>query len=474
MRVIPGSHKMPQFPHRDTFAPNNLLSRGQEITVEVDERAGARPAIEARRDVAAPCPADARLRSQSLGPAPHRLRHPLSADLCAAGRRQRAIPRRWCAASTSITISGPSSGPITIARPRRSRITPRSPARSTRCCCATPPPCDPNSVGGSRRHFATGGATAGAAKEGTSMLTPCPLVHGLPGVPRGHHQLPRPRGAVGRGAAPDQGSRPRSGAARHRLQQLLRRLRAVLLRRRLGLRPLRAEARLPRRDDRMVDLLRPHRGGLQLRLPARHTRPSSAWARGPTARPSTSWSANGFRGASRRPPSASPMPARRSAAPSPGRSSASSRWRRAGASPSSPSPRISLVWVIAWGSWHRPAGQHRRSAREELDEIEGDQGSPCGGRHICRSGPFCAPGGARHRLRLLRLRLHPLFLPVLVPELSDHGAASQRAEHERRQRHPLAAGLHRPGRRRLRLRRCLPPAPATRCSRASWCWSSAC
>ncbi len=37
MRVIPGSHKLDQAPHRDTFAANNLLSRGQEIMVEVDE-----------------------------------------------------------------------------------------------------------------------------------------------------------------------------------------------------------------------------------------------------------------------------------------------------------------------------------------------------------------------------------------------------------------------------------------------------
>lgn len=36
MRVIPGSHKLDQVPHRDTFAPTNLLSRGQEIMVEVD------------------------------------------------------------------------------------------------------------------------------------------------------------------------------------------------------------------------------------------------------------------------------------------------------------------------------------------------------------------------------------------------------------------------------------------------------
>ena len=37
MRVIPGSHKKDQLAHRDTFAEGNLLSRGQEISVEVDE-----------------------------------------------------------------------------------------------------------------------------------------------------------------------------------------------------------------------------------------------------------------------------------------------------------------------------------------------------------------------------------------------------------------------------------------------------
>jgi non-haem Fe2+, alpha-ketoglutarate-dependent halogenase len=37
MRVIPGTHLKDQVPHRDTFAHNNLLSRGQEIAVEVDE-----------------------------------------------------------------------------------------------------------------------------------------------------------------------------------------------------------------------------------------------------------------------------------------------------------------------------------------------------------------------------------------------------------------------------------------------------
>jgi non-heme Fe2+,alpha-ketoglutarate-dependent halogenase len=37
MRVIPGTHTSEVAPHKDTFAENNLLSRGQEISVEVDE-----------------------------------------------------------------------------------------------------------------------------------------------------------------------------------------------------------------------------------------------------------------------------------------------------------------------------------------------------------------------------------------------------------------------------------------------------
>jgi non-heme Fe2+,alpha-ketoglutarate-dependent halogenase len=37
MAVMPGSHKLDQMPHRDTFHRHNLLTRGQEIAVEVDE-----------------------------------------------------------------------------------------------------------------------------------------------------------------------------------------------------------------------------------------------------------------------------------------------------------------------------------------------------------------------------------------------------------------------------------------------------
>lgn len=38
MAVIPGSHKSDQIPHRDTFDRHNLLTRGQEVAVAVDER----------------------------------------------------------------------------------------------------------------------------------------------------------------------------------------------------------------------------------------------------------------------------------------------------------------------------------------------------------------------------------------------------------------------------------------------------
>src|SRR6266481_20792 len=38
MRVIPDTLSLEQIAHRDTFAANNLLTRGQEIAVEVDER----------------------------------------------------------------------------------------------------------------------------------------------------------------------------------------------------------------------------------------------------------------------------------------------------------------------------------------------------------------------------------------------------------------------------------------------------
>ncbi len=37
MGFIPGTHMVDQIPHRDTFAKNNLLTRGQEIAVDLDD-----------------------------------------------------------------------------------------------------------------------------------------------------------------------------------------------------------------------------------------------------------------------------------------------------------------------------------------------------------------------------------------------------------------------------------------------------
>jgi non-haem Fe2+, alpha-ketoglutarate-dependent halogenase len=37
MRVVPGSHRHPILPHKDTYAPQNLPSRGQEVQAQVDD-----------------------------------------------------------------------------------------------------------------------------------------------------------------------------------------------------------------------------------------------------------------------------------------------------------------------------------------------------------------------------------------------------------------------------------------------------
>lgn len=46
MRFVPGSHKESLVPHEDTFDENNLLSRGQEIAVDVDEEDAIVAALE--------------------------------------------------------------------------------------------------------------------------------------------------------------------------------------------------------------------------------------------------------------------------------------------------------------------------------------------------------------------------------------------------------------------------------------------
>ena len=49
MRVIPGSHKWPRLDHEDTFAGDNLLSRGQRLAEDPGDIDGIDLVFEARR-----------------------------------------------------------------------------------------------------------------------------------------------------------------------------------------------------------------------------------------------------------------------------------------------------------------------------------------------------------------------------------------------------------------------------------------
>ena len=131
MRVIPGTHLMDQLAHHDTFAPDNLLSRGQEIAVEVDEREAV--ALELRAGEMSlhhvrlihgsdPNPSDA-----GASDSPSATSRPMSARWWAG-----TTARPWCAARTAITISSPNSGRRSTWRRRRSPTTPRLPACSRR------------------------------------------------------------------------------------------------------------------------------------------------------------------------------------------------------------------------------------------------------------------------------------------------------------------------------------------------------
>ena len=46
MKFVPASHKMQAVPHVDTFSDNNLLTRGQEIAVDVEEGSGVSVVLE--------------------------------------------------------------------------------------------------------------------------------------------------------------------------------------------------------------------------------------------------------------------------------------------------------------------------------------------------------------------------------------------------------------------------------------------
>ena len=125
MQVIPGSHRS-QAAHVDTFHPDNLLSRGQEIAVEVDAAPGRRHRAGAGRDVAAPRPDRPRLAAQRVGRSADRLRHPLHPHPRAPGCRTRATAPPWCGGRTPLGTSTSSPGRLPISIPGRSPSTPTS------------------------------------------------------------------------------------------------------------------------------------------------------------------------------------------------------------------------------------------------------------------------------------------------------------------------------------------------------------
>ena len=91
VRVVAGSHLWGQVGHHDTFGEDNLLSRGQEVMVEVDESEGVDLSAVRRGDLAPPCPGGPWLAAERIIGPPHRDRLPLPAHPRA--------PRPWGSAS---------------------------------------------------------------------------------------------------------------------------------------------------------------------------------------------------------------------------------------------------------------------------------------------------------------------------------------------------------------------------------------
>ena len=115
IRVIPRSHLLDQIPHHDTFRPENLLSRGQEIMVEVDEReatmlplAAGEMSLHHVRLIHGSDPIR-RTRGASVSPS--------ATSRPGCGRSlDPTTMQRWCAASILTVISSPRNVPTPICR----------------------------------------------------------------------------------------------------------------------------------------------------------------------------------------------------------------------------------------------------------------------------------------------------------------------------------------------------------------------
>ena len=137
MRVIPGTHLVDQLPHRETYAADNLLSRGQRSRLR--STSGRRSTSCSRRG-----------RSRSITCASSTARSPMSAPIAASASRSAtcrptsasstasATTPRWCAATTRSAISCTSRYRPPTSTPPSWRFMPR-PTR-LRCRFSMPAP----------------------------------------------------------------------------------------------------------------------------------------------------------------------------------------------------------------------------------------------------------------------------------------------------------------------------------------------
>ena len=126
MTFIPGTHLSDQLEHRDTFAKNNLLTRGQEVAVEVDESQAVTIELQ---------PGEISLHHVRLVHGSPAIRRATGASALRSGisppvsRKSRArTARPWCAASTRFITSLPSRGLLPTCSRTSSRCTGKLPS----------------------------------------------------------------------------------------------------------------------------------------------------------------------------------------------------------------------------------------------------------------------------------------------------------------------------------------------------------
>ena len=302
MRVIPGSHRGDQMPHRDTFARDNLLSRGQEVAVEVDGASAVdlelQPGEMSLHHVRLIHGSEPNPSARAASVLPSAICRPTSARPSAT-----ATSRHWSVASTHTENFQPERRP-------EADMTESGPRLSRRVTGATDQVL--------MRETATG--DVGPTKETVRHRS---LGRHRAIVPRRHDQLPRPRGTVRGCAVPDQGADLSPSQLGVVFSAFFFGYAAFCF---VG---GYASDRLGARNVfGIASIVWSVFCGLTAAVFSFASllviRVIFGMGEGPTDRPPTSWSATGFRAASRPPRSAGRTPAHRWAAPWPARSSASS------------------------------------------------------------------------------------------------------------------------------------------------------